>query len=76
MAVDWAPVQVKRRETVDAGTGKKAETWVVETPTKLYGKMTWWVTKEPPHVIRAEVEVLDKEDGSGKTAAVITYTMA
>ena len=76
MAVDWVPVQVKGRETVDAGPGKKAETWVVETPTKLYGKMTWWVTKEPPYVIKAEVEVLDKEDGSGKTAAVITYTMA
>jgi hypothetical protein len=69
-------VRVKGRETVDAGAGKKVETWVVETRTKLYGKMTWWVTKEPPYVIKAEVEVLDKEDGSGKVAAIVTYNMA
>jgi hypothetical protein len=76
MGVDWVPVRVKGRETVDAGAGKKVETWVVETRTKLYGKMTWWVTKEPPYVIKAEVEVLDKEDGSGKVAAIVTYNMA
>ncbi|MGH9646195.1 MAG: DUF3108 domain-containing protein [Bryobacteraceae bacterium] len=45
MAIDWVPVRVKGRETVDAGAGKKTQTWVVETPTKFYGKMTWWVTK-------------------------------
>jgi hypothetical protein len=28
--------------------------------------MTWWVTKEPPYVIKAMVEVPEKEDGSGK----------
>jgi hypothetical protein len=66
---------VKGRETVEAGAGKKAETWVVETPTRLYGRMTWWVTKEPPYVIKAVLEVPEKEDGSGKVAAIITYTM-
>jgi hypothetical protein len=76
MAIDWVPVRVKGRETVDAGAGKKAETWVVETPTKLYGRMTWWVRKEPPYVIKAALEVLEGEDGSGKVAAIITYTMA
>ena len=75
MAIDWVPVQVKGRETVDAGAGKKAETWVVETPTRLYGRMTWWVRKEPPYVIKAVVEVPEKEDGSGKVAAILTYTM-
>ena len=75
MAIDWVPVRVKGRERVDAGAGKKADTWVVETPTKLYGRMTWWVTKEPPYVIKARLEVLDAEDGSGKVAAIITYTM-
>lgn len=75
MAIDWVPVQVKGRETVDAGAGKKAETWVVETPTKLYGRMTWWVRKEPPYVIKAVLEVPESEDGSGKVAAIITYTM-
>ena len=60
---------------VDAGAGKKVETWVVETPTKLYGRMTWWVRKEPPYVIKAVLEVPEKEDGSGRVAAIITYTM-
>jgi Protein of unknown function (DUF3108) len=41
MAIDWVPVRVKGRETVDAGPGKKAQTWMVETATKLYGRMTW-----------------------------------
>jgi Protein of unknown function (DUF3108) len=76
MAIDWVPVRVKGRETVPAGTGKKTETWVVETPTKLYGRMTWWVTKEPPYVIKAVLEVPKSEDGSAELAAIITYTMA
>ena len=76
MAIDWVPVRVKGRETVPAGAGKKRETWVVETPTKLYGRMTWWVTKEPPYVIKAVLEVPKSEDGSGEIAAIITYTMA
>ena len=75
MAIDWVPVRVKGRETVPAGAGKKAETWVVETPTKLYGRMTWWLTKEPPYVIKAVLEVPKGEDGSGEVAAIITYTM-
>jgi hypothetical protein len=75
MAIDWVSVRVKGRETVPAGAGKKAETWVVETPTKLYGRMTWWVRKEPPYVIKAVLEVPKSEDGSGEVAAVITYTM-
>jgi hypothetical protein len=75
MAIDWVPVRVRGRETVPAGAGKKTETWVVETPTKLYGRMTWWVTKEPPYVIKAVLEVPKGEDGSGEIAAIITYTM-
>ena len=75
MAIDWVPVRVKGRETVDAGAGKKAETWVVETPTKLYGRMTWWVKKEPPYVIKAVLEVPKDESGSGDVAAIVTYAM-
>jgi hypothetical protein len=75
MAIDWVPVRVKGREIVPAGAGKKMETWVVETPTKLYGRMTWWVTKQPPYVIKAVLEVPKGEDGSGEIAAIITYTM-
>jgi hypothetical protein len=38
--------------------------------------MTWWVTKEPPYVIKAVLEVPKSEDGSAEVAAVMTYTMA
>ena len=69
MAVDWVPVRVKGRETVEAGPGKKAETWVVETPTKFYGRMTWWVQKSPPYVIKAVLEIPEKEDGSGESGS-------
>ena len=75
MAVDWVPVHVTARETVAAGPGKTAETWVVETPTRLYGKMTWWVTKEAPYVIKAVLEIPKNEDGSKEVAAIITYTI-
>jgi len=75
MAIDWVPVRVKGRETVESGPGKTTKTWVVETATKFYGRMTWWVTKEPPYVIKAVLEVPEKEDGSGTVAAIITYTM-
>ncbi len=75
MAVDWVPVRVIARETIPAGAGKTAETWVVETPTKLYGKMTWWVEKEPPYVIKAVLEIPKNEEGSKEIAAIVTYTM-
>ncbi len=76
MAVDWVPVHVIGRETVAAGKDKRADTWVVETPTRLYGKMTWWLTRAPPYVIQAVVEVPMTEDGSSKAlSATIRYTM-
>jgi hypothetical protein len=75
MAIDWVPVRVRGRETIPAGKGKTAETWVVETPTRLYGKMTWWVTKKPPYVIKAVLEVPKNEAGSKEVAAIITYRM-
>lgn len=76
MAVDWVSVRVTGRETVGAGPGKAAEAWVVETATKLYGRMTWWVTKKPPYVIKAVLEIPKDESGSGEIAATLTYTMA
>ena len=75
MAIDWVPVRVAGRQTVDAGPGKTADAWVVETPTKLYGKMTWWVTKNPPYVIKAVLEIPSNENGSRDIAAIITYRM-
>jgi hypothetical protein len=76
MAVDWVPVRVIGRETVAAGKDKRVATWVVETPTRLYGKMTWWLSREPPYVIQALVEVPLTEDGSSTAiSATIRYTM-
>ena len=75
MAVDWVPVRVLGMETVEAGPGKTRKTWVVETAPKLYGKMTWWVSKEAPYVIKAVLEIPKKEDGTREIAAVVTYTM-
>jgi len=68
--VDWVNVKVIGRETVAAGEGKPADTWVVHVETKLYGSSTWWLTREVPYVIRAEL-VLGEKDGGAK----ITYTM-
>ena len=45
MAIDWVPVQVKGRRDGRCRCGKKAETWVVETPTELYGRMTCGLAK-------------------------------
>jgi len=75
MAIDWVPVRVVGRETVEAGPGKTRRTWVVETTPKLYGKMTWWVSEEAPYVIKAVLEIPKKEDGSRDVAAIVTYTM-
>ncbi len=69
-AVDWIHLRVSGRETVPAGKGKTAETWVVQIETKLYGSSTWWVTREAPYVIQATL-VLGEKDGGAK----IHYTM-
>ena len=68
--VDWIQLKVTGRETVAAGEGKHADTWVVHVQTKLYGSSTWWVTREAPYVIKATL-VLAEKDGGTK----ITYTM-
>jgi hypothetical protein len=76
MAVDWVPVRVTGRETVAAGRNKRVDTWVVETPTKRYGKMTWWLSREAPYVIQAVIEVPKTEDGSSsEIGATIRYIM-
>jgi hypothetical protein len=77
MAVDWVPVRVTGRETVAAGKHRRVETWVVETPTRLYGKMKWWLSREPPYVIQAEIQVPKTEDGSSaEILATIRYTIS
>jgi hypothetical protein len=69
-AVDWIHLKVIGRETVPAGKGKTAETWVVQIETKLYGSSTWWLTREAPYVIQATL-VLPEKDGG----ATIRYAM-
>ena len=69
-AIDWVQVRVSGRETVAAGEGKQAETWVVHVETKLYGSSTWWLTREKPYVIQASLVLAEKDGGT-----VITYTM-
>jgi hypothetical protein len=61
--VDWVDVRVAGRETVEAGPGKSADTWVVRVETKKYGKSTWWLTREAPYVIQAKLEMPESEGG-------------
>ncbi|HEX7254139.1 MAG TPA: hypothetical protein VF376_14770 [Thermoanaerobaculia bacterium] len=69
-AIDWVHVRVTGRETVPAGEGKQAGTWVVHVETKLYGSSTWWLSREKPYVIAASLVLAEKDGGT-----VITYTM-
>jgi Protein of unknown function (DUF3108) len=68
--VDWIRVRVSGRERIAAGEGKSADTWVVQVETKEYGRSTWWLTREPPYVIRAEMTT-----SSDESAAKIVWTM-
>jgi hypothetical protein len=69
-SLDWIQLTVTGRETVEAGSGKTADTWVVHVETKRYGSSTWWLTREAPYVIKAKL-VLPETDGG----ATITYSM-
>jgi hypothetical protein len=68
--VDWIHVRVTGREKVAAGEGRTADTWVVQVETKKYGRSSWWLTREAPYVIRAEMTVSPGEGG-----ATIVWTM-
>jgi hypothetical protein len=45
--------KVHGRETLDDGTGKRIETWKVETGIKAF-RVFFWVTKTPPYLLRLE----------------------
>lgn len=68
--VDWVHLKVTGREAVPAGEGRRADTWVVQIRTELYGSSTWWVTREAPFVIKAQLVLGEKNEGTK-----ITYTM-
>jgi hypothetical protein len=69
--VDWVRVRVTGRETVAAGKERKAQAWVVDVETANYGRSKWWVTREAPYVIQAEMEISPGEGG-----ATIVWRMA
>ncbi|HSB35258.1 MAG TPA: hypothetical protein VLH41_00170 [Thermoanaerobaculia bacterium] len=69
-SVDWIDIRVTGRETVAAGPGRRADTWVVHAGTKKYGQSTWWLTRQAPYVIKAEL-ILSEEAGGAK----VTYEM-
>jgi len=68
--VDWIHVRVTGREKVPAGEGRTADAWVIQVETKKYGRSSWWLTREAPYVIRAEMTVSPGEGG-----ATIVWTM-
>jgi|HubBroStandDraft_6_1064221.scaffolds.fasta_scaffold76042_3 hypothetical protein len=49
--VSWVTMRVTGSETIDAGTEGKTKAWVVESDTEI-GALKYWVSKEPPYIIR------------------------
>ena len=72
-SVDWVSVKVTGRETVEAGPGKQADTWVVRVDTKRYGHSIWWLTRQAPYVIKATLVLPEDEGGGG---VIVSYTMS
>jgi hypothetical protein len=50
-SLDWLTFTVGGQEPVDAGSGKKVQAWAVQTEAEGF-KMTFYLTKESPYVIR------------------------
>ncbi len=50
-AMGWISFTVGGKEQVQAGPDKKVEAWAVQTEAEGF-KMTFYLTKEPPYVIR------------------------
>jgi len=69
--VDWIRVRVTGRETVAAGKGKTADTWVVQVETERYGRSTWWLTRDAPYVIKAEMTT-SPEAGAARVVWVMS----
>jgi hypothetical protein len=46
----WCKFEVTGREMVDAGARKRTQAWVVKTEDN--GPMTFWLTKDPPYVLK------------------------
>jgi hypothetical protein len=60
-------VVVRGRETVPGHGGAPVSAWRVEVPESDYGRMTFWLSDEPPYIIR-----LTFPQGNG----IIAYEMA
>ena len=62
------PFHVLREEYVSAGSRGKVKAWVVETGHPGDYRMTFWLTKEPPYIIR----LIDAMESNGR---VLTWEM-
>lgn len=51
--LSWVVARVGGRSRVDSGKGKTVEAWLVKAETHD-GPMTFWLTKDPPYIIRLE----------------------
>ncbi len=69
-SVDWIQVRVTGRESLAGPAGQSFDAWVVHVETKLYDSSTWWLTREPPYVLKAVLVTPESEGG-----VTITYTM-
>ncbi len=69
-SVDWIRVRVTGREPIAGPAGKSFDAWVVHVETKLYASSDWWLTREPPYVLKAVLRTPESEGG-----LTITYTM-
>ncbi len=62
----WATYEVTGKEMVTMGKEKHAEAWVIKTDDN--GPMTFWLTKEPPYIIKL---VYTNKDGVTATYEMI-----
>ncbi|HYX53574.1 MAG TPA: hypothetical protein VE783_08980 [Candidatus Limnocylindrales bacterium] len=57
---DWVSFRVAGKERLDAGQKGAVETWKIDATT-AFGKMYFWITQEPPYIIKL-VNVTPKGD--------------
>ncbi len=68
--LDWVTITVGKQELVDAGPGKQVMAWPVDTEANYANRShsIFWVTKEPPYVIKLVTTI--------PTGKWVTVTMA
>jgi hypothetical protein len=66
-AVQQVTYKITGRESMEAGSTGKRDTWIIESDTSI-GYLKYWISENPPYIIR-----MDYKD---KTGAKWTLTMA